>query len=850
MATILIVDECPENRKLFAAPLEHQGHRLLEAADGANALALARTKRPQLIIADARVPMMDRFEIVHHLRSDRNLAQTRIILYSDRDFQREAIALIHAIDVPAILPKPRKPEEVVSMVDLVLNWTGESAKSAALRRRRIDREHPRPSSKNWTQDAAQLERLTAENERLMAELRCRAEELNREAIRREQAERTLKIIQERNQLTFCETSDLRLQALFDNALDAILLADDKKRFVDVNPAACQMLGYSRDELLQMNLLDITPSQNHAIALDLWQRFMAVGKLHGEYTVICKDGTVREVEYRAVAHALPGLHLSLMQDITERKRAEKQLRESEEQFRQLAEHIGEVFWIHDSKLARVSYISPAYEKICGRTCESLYRSPQSWTESLHPADRDRIIEATTKIYTHATYDETYRIVRPDNSIRWIRSRAFPVYNTAGQVIRMAGIAEDITDLKLAEEELRRHAQRLETVSEIDHAILAARSSQEIAQAVVSRIRPLVPCQRASVVTFDFEAGQALFVAVSVNGESHLSSGTCIPIDAIGDLQDLRMGQVRIVEDFLALSERPPAAEAILAEGIRSQIICPIVSQNELIGLLKLGREQPGAFDQEHVELAREISDRVAVAMQDARLFEQVRSGRERMRALTGQLMKAQEDERRRISRELHDEIGQALTVTKISLQAMDRTAEDFALATQHTMETIESVVQQVRNLSLDLRPPMLDDFGLVAALRSYLDRQAQLAGFLLRFELDPIADGLTSEIETACFRVTQEALTNIIRHARPSRVRVELRQHDAELQLLIRDDGVGFDVAAARQRAVRGESLGLLGMEERVKLLGGRIDIESAPQRGTEIRVHFPMQLATLTQQQA
>src|SRR5262249_13067992 len=139
---------------------------------------------------------------------------------------------------------------------------------------------------------------------------------------------------------------------------------------------------------------------------------------------------------------------------------------------------------------------------------------------------------------------------------------------------------------------------------------------------------------------------------------------------------------------------------------------------------------------------------------------------------------------------------------------------------------------VRNLSLDLRPSLLDDLGLPAALRWYLDRQSKRAGFAVTFSADPPDIRAAANLETACFRVAQEALTNIVRHAAARNVRVELRRQDNELQLKIHDDGCGFDVAAAKERAVRGGSLGLLGMQERVLLIGGRIDIDSSTGLGT------------------
>ena len=153
---------------------------------------------------------------------------------------------------------------------------------------------------------------------------------------------------------------------------------------------------------------------------------------------------------------------------------------------------------------------------------------------------------------------------------------------------------------------------------------------------------------------------------------------------------------------------------------------------------------------------------------------------------------------------------------------------------------DNVLQQVRSMSLDLRPSMLDDLGLAAALRWYLDRQAKRAGFAAEFRSDASDMRAPANFETACFRVAQEAITNIIRHARAQHVRVELVQRDQELQLTIQDDGIGFDVTAAHCSASRGGSLGLLGMQERVLLIGGRIEIDSAAGRGTAIHVRFPL----------
>jgi signal transduction histidine kinase len=148
------------------------------------------------------------------------------------------------------------------------------------------------------------------------------------------------------------------------------------------------------------------------------------------------------------------------------------------------------------------------------------------------------------------------------------------------------------------------------------------------------------------------------------------------------------------------------------------------------------------------------------------------------------------------------------------------------------------MQSVRDLALDLRPSVLDDFGLPAALRWYVDRLARAAGVEAHLAVEDVPR-LEPELETACFRVAQEALTNVARHARARNVWLGLRYDRARLQLSVRDDGTGFDVGAAHDRAGAGASMGLLGMQERVSLLGGDLEIVCPPIGGTEVQARFP-----------
>src|SRR5262249_47992450 len=152
--------------------------------------------------------------------------------------------------------------------------------------------------------------------------------------------------------------------------------------------------------------------------------------------------------------------------------------------------------------------------------------------------------------------------------------------------------------------------------------------------------------------------------------------------------------------------------------------------------------------------------------------------------------------------------------------------EFSNDLNESMSIVENLLQQVRDLSLDLRPLVLDDLGLAAALRWYLSRQAKLSGFLIHFTENLGTSPLPSEVQTTCFRIAKEALTNVVRHSHAKLVNMELKLHRGELNLLIKDDGVGFDMKEILGKSAEGGCLGLVGMQERAALLGGRIEIES------------------------
>jgi signal transduction histidine kinase len=266
------------------------------------------------------------------------------------------------------------------------------------------------------------------------------------------------------------------------------------------------------------------------------------------------------------------------------------------------------------------------------------------------------------------------------------------------------------------------------------------------------------------------------------------------------------------------------------GVRTGLWVPLVVRDEAIGVIvahdKVGPDP--RFTEEDQRLAENFAARAAVAVDLSR-----RVQRDALR----RALEAQELERRRLSRELHDETGQQLTSILLGLRTVEsaKSAEEMREAAAALREQIIQTLQDVRRLAVDLRPSALDDFGLLAALRRLGDGFSEQTGITVEIQ-ERLPEGrLPADLETMFYRIAQEALTNVAKHARARHVSMLLMMRDGYAALVIEDDGVGFVPGRARD-----DALGLRGMRERVALVGGRLEIESSPGAGSAFRVEVPL----------
>jgi signal transduction histidine kinase len=275
-----------------------------------------------------------------------------------------------------------------------------------------------------------------------------------------------------------------------------------------------------------------------------------------------------------------------------------------------------------------------------------------------------------------------------------------------------------------------------------------------------------------------------------------------------------------------------------EWLRSLALLPMIQGNSVVGFIALLSDRAGFFTRESTLPLRSFASHAALTIENSRLYQEMKDSREQLQSLSRRLVEVQENERRTVARELHDEAGQALTSLMIQLKLLQRRAADPArvrAGLDELIREVETVMGNLHRLAMELRPASLDHLGLVAALDQYCHTLAGQHGIQVAFGTVGVEGRVALDLETALYRIVQEALTNVVRHAQATRVDVLLERRDGRIVVIIEDDGQGFDP----ETAAGPDHLGLVGIQERAMALGGSLTIESTPQGGTALFVEVP-----------
>jgi signal transduction histidine kinase len=399
------------------------------------------------------------------------------------------------------------------------------------------------------------------------------------------------------------------------------------------------------------------------------------------------------------------------------------------------------------------------------------------------------------------------------------------------------------LKERTKDLQAQTERLSALNTIATTVSQSLELRRILDSALVKIGELIDVRASWIVLRNEQTSRYEFAAGHGLPEGMAGSHVLCIWDRSVCSEVFERGESRVLQD--PAGSGCPMAEYLRQEGLVARVCVPLQSKDRVLGVMSLvGNAPDGSFSlsQDTLEMLNGIGRQMGVAIENARLYEELRREEDLRRHLLERLIAVQEDERKRIALELHDQTGQLLTSLIMSLGAV---GEAESLPQVHAYlpdlrETVAQVLREIHDLALELRPSVLDDLGLLPALRNLHK------GFEDRFHV-PVdlqvlgLDGerLPAKVETALYRIVQEALTNVARHAAAEHVSVLLERRRTSVKLIVEDDGRGFDVAGA-DGAHSTERLGLYGMRERASLLGGTVTIESSSGTGTAIFVEVPL----------
>ena len=419
---------------------------------------------------------------------------------------------------------------------------------------------------------------------------------------------------------------------------------------------------------------------------------------------------------AIAIENARLYEAAQQELAERRRAEEALRESERKFRLVTETIRDVFWLSTPGVTEMLYISPAYEKIWGRSLDSLRESPRSFLEALHPEDLDQYLGVVEAFHAKGeAYEWEYRIVPETGRVRWIHERGYPVTDERGSVVLMTGICTDITKRKRAEEEIQRHLERIEALREIDRAITSTLDLTEVLDIILEELERVIPYHSAAI--FLLSDGTVRVAAA----RGHPDVARALEVSFLVQ-DDALIAKLMQEKRPLVLADAQ-ADQRFLARGgteyVRSWIGIPLIAKGTAVGFLTVDHREPGVYDEESAEMAQAFASQVAVAVENARLYEEAqRELAERKRA---------QEELQRTTETLRKTLGATIQAMAFTVETRDaytaghqRRVADLARAIATEMGLSKERIEGIRTAAV------IHDLGKITVPTDILNKPTKLS----------------------------------------------------------------------------------------------------------------------------
>ncbi len=752
MPKILAIDDVLDN--LITIELILKSYlpdcQVFTATSGKEGLVVAEEKKPDTILLDILMPEMDGYEVCRILKNQESTRQIPVILVSALGSIAESRVKGLNAGGDVFIAKPIDPAELVAQVKVML---------------RIKE----------VEDNLRIERNNLEK---LVEIR------------------TSKLIE----------AQKRYRSIIEDQTQAIIRYKAEGILTFVNDSYCKMHERNRDELIGLSRYtliapeDIDSVRNkiegltleNPVQVDEHKSVLSNGKIKWQQWT---DRAIFDDEGNILEYQAEGV------DITDRKKAEEKLRQSEEKFRQLAENIGQVFWLASPDMENIFYISPAYQEVWGKSCDSLMENPTDWFVSIFEEEKapvKAVLDVFPENCEEIKFPE-FRIRRPDGTYRWVQANAYPIRDNEGKISRIAGLAKDITESKNAEDALR--------VSE-------------------EKFRTIVEASPDAVMTTDLDSN--IIYASQRTAEVY---GFDNPQEMIG------LNSIELIAPDLRNNARVLLKKTIGEGPLRDEKFIMLKKDGSTFhgelsaSIIKNKSGEPDAF----ILITKDITERKNA--EDA-----IKVYQQNLRSMTSELNLAVEKERRRIAVDLHDHLGQSLAMARIKLSGMkseplpEKTIEDLVETEKYVIDAIKNS----RTLTYELSPPVLFELGLPAAINWKLEQLNSKYNLNTNLEVEDEVPDINEDLLILLFRSVGELLNNIIKHSEASSVNVKVNFKGRYLNISVSDNGKGFETKKIDSRYNKTAGIGLFSIRERLEYFQGKMYIESSPGKGTKIYLSVPV----------
>jgi PAS domain S-box-containing protein len=636
-----------------------------------------------------------------------------------------------------------------------------------------------------------------------AELNKAVEALKREITERKQVEKSL------------ELSEKIYRTILDSSMDGIVILDDSANIVSISRGAEEIFDYSGKEVIGKPLKILIPEDRVDETTRILKEVKKKGFVRNFITKRKrKDGSLVDVDITVTNLGDLGC-VNVVRDITEQKQAEEALRESEAKYRSLVESTNAIPWKLDLTSRRFTYMGKQVEQVFGYPADT-WVDAGTWADRIYPKDRKAAVNYCNRaIKQGENHDFEYRMIAADGSIVWIRDIVSVKVGDQGPE-ELIGFMLNITERKKAEEEIRKLNEELE--QKVDKRTQELRETREYTENIIKSML------------------DALLV---VNPDTTIKTVNKAIINLLGYKENELIGKP--ISMIFAAAEEGLHLDAI---GLKELIKKGFVREVEKTLLAKDGNKIPVLFSG---SVMRDPEGKIqgivcaALDITERKLAEdELKESREELRNLAAHLQSIQEEERRRIARDIHDDLGQMLTALKLGLshhaKSLPKAQKSLIKESKKMSRLADDAINTLQRISSELRPALLDDLGLVAAIEWQVKEYQNRTGIKCELTFDPEEITLDEELSTAIFRALQASLTNIVRHADATRVNVSVKVGDNRLFLKVVDNGRGI----TEKEISDPKSIGLVGIRERFYPWRGKVQINGIQGKGTIVMVSVPL----------